>query len=215
MRVPASLHHRPVSFITVHRNRHTAAARRDTAMESVIIEFRKNIFKLIHILQSGSFRNVAAIQQDVCTHFTDAFLLRFADHRNQMRDIGMYVAVGEQTYEMQLSVMLFYIGNRFLPCVRIKNLSRRDRFIYQLRALRINLSAAESVMPDLGVSHITVRRQTDRCSGCLDRGMRPAGHQLVDLGLVCVQNRVAVIFVSPADAVHNYQYYRFAHIFPP
>ena len=100
MNMPTSLHHRPVRIITIHRNRHPAAAGSDAAMEGVVIQLGKNIFQFIHILQRTGFRHISSVQQDVRPHFLDALFLRLLNHGDQMRDVGVHISVRQQTDEM-------------------------------------------------------------------------------------------------------------------
>jgi hypothetical protein len=42
------------------------------------------------------------------------------DHCDQMGDVGMHVAIGQQTHEVQLSIVFLHIVNRsFLPGIRL------------------------------------------------------------------------------------------------
>ena len=126
MDVPALLNHRPVSFVAVHGDDHTSASRSDACVERIIVEALDRVLKLIDILKCTRLRNITAIEQRVDTDFMNAFLLGFTHHRNQMRNVGMNVAIRQKTQEMQLPVVFLGIGNRLLPRIRLINRSGRD-----------------------------------------------------------------------------------------
>ena len=209
MNVPASLNHRPVSLIAVHGNGHTSAAGSDAAVEGIIVELSENILKLIHILKSRGFRNITSIKKSMYANLCDAFLLRLFDHCDQVRNVGMYVSVGKKSDKVKLSAVLLQIIHSSLPGIRLIDLSGLNALIDKLRALGINLSAATSILTNLGIAHVIIRRKSDSRSACLDRGVRPLCHQLINLGLIGMHHRISLILVGPADTVHYYQYYRF------
>ena len=169
----------------------------------LVVEFFQHVFQLVDILQSACFRNISAVQQDMDADFIQPLLLRFLQHCDQMIDMGMNVAVRQQSQEMHLSVMSLREGNGFFPGSGFIDLAALDRFVDQLGALRIDLPAAERVMSDFGVAHIAVGRKSDSSAAGFDRRMRPFGHQFVQLGFIRVQNGIAHVFLGPADAVHN------------
>ena len=209
--MPALLYHGPVRLIAVHGDHHASAAGCDAGMEALIIDALQIILDLIHILQGRGLGNVTAIEESVNADLFDSFLLRFPDHGDQVMNIGMYIAIGQKTDEVQLTVVLLHIVDTLLPCVRLINRAGFNRLIDQLGTLGIDLTAAQRVVAYLGIAHVGIRGKSYRCSGCLDCGMRPLRHQLIDLGLVGMHYGIAVVLVRPADTIHHYQYYRFAH----
>ncbi len=135
MDVPAFLNHAPVSFITVHRNDHTAAAGGNRTMIIVIIQRLDDIFQLIDILQSTCLRYITAIQKGMHAYLLQSFLLGFLQHGNQMIDIRMHIAVRQQTDEMQLAIMFLGILHSILPCLRLIDLAGFNRLIDKLCTL--------------------------------------------------------------------------------
>ena len=123
----------------------------------------------------------------------------------------MNVSVGKQAEEMHFAIVFLGESNCVLPCGGFIDLSAFDGLVDKLRTLGINLSAAQRIMSDFGVSHIRIGRQTDCCSVRLDCGMRPLCHQFFNLRFVSVENGVAHVLFGPSDTVHNNQYYRFCH----
>ncbi len=219
MDVPAPLYHRPVGFITVHGDGHTAAAGSDAAVEIIVVQLLEDLFQLIDIGQRGSLGNVTAVQKDMGTYFFDAFLLGFFDHGDQVGNVGMNIAIGQKSDEVEFAVVLFQVGNRTLPGIALIDGAGLDALVDQLGSLRIDLSAAKSVMAYFRVAHIGIAGKAYSGAGGFDGGMRPLGHQLVQLRFVSVHNGIAVVFVGPADTVHNDQNdrftFKFCHRFIP
>ena len=78
-----------------------------------------------------------------------------------------------------------------------------DGLADQLGALRKNLTGTEGVVPDLGVPHVVIRRQTDGCSVCLEFDHGIGRHQTVQRGRVCLCDGVAGGVRRQSDAVHD------------
>ena len=146
-------------------------------------------------------------------YFFQAFLLAFPDQSDQVRNIGMNVAVGKKSEEVHLAVVFLGKCNSLLPGSCLINFSAFNGFIDKLCALRINLAAAKCVMTDFRVAHILICRQANCCTGCLDCSMRPFCHELINLWFVSMHYCIAVVFVCPADTIHDDQNYWFSHIF--
>ena len=89
-----------------------------------------------------------------------------------------------------------------LPCTAFIDLAGGDRLIHQLGSLGINLPAAKRIMPHFRIPHICIGGQADRRSVRLDRGMRPPGHQLVQLRFIRMHHGIPMVLVRPANAVH-------------
>ena len=209
MDVPASLYHRPVCLVTVHGNRHTAAARRNASVECIVIKLPEHRLQLINILQSGSLRYITAIQQRVHANLCDPLFLGLLDHSDQMRDVGVNIAVGKKTDKVQLAAILLQIIYSALPGIRLINLAGLNALINELGSLRIDLTAAKCVVAYLRIAHVVIAGKADCRTACLDRGVRPLGHELINLRLVSMHNRISLVLLCPANAVHYYQNYWF------
>ena len=59
------------------------------------------VFQFIDVLQTGSFRNVSAIHQDMDSDSADAFCLGFLYHSLEMRNVGVDIAIRQQSQEMR------------------------------------------------------------------------------------------------------------------
>ena len=114
MDVPSFLDHRPVCFVTVHRDLHTSAAACDTGIECIVVEIVHEVFNLVNILQRARFRNVASVKQSVHAHLFYTFFFRFLDQSFQMPDMRVYVSVGKEPDEMHR--MIFCAFHEFFPC---------------------------------------------------------------------------------------------------
>ena len=181
-------------------------------MEIRIIQFRQLLFQRIDIFQGAGLRHITAVQQDMHPHLMQAFFFRLLQHGKQVIDMGMDIAVRKQAQEMHDTAMFLYLRRGFGPGFRRKDRTAVNGFLHQLGTLRINLSAAQGIVSDLGIAHVTVGRQADSRARSSDCRMRPDAHQFVQLRFICVQNSVLMIHIGPSDAVHHDQYNRFRHI---
>ena len=101
-------------------------------------------------------------------------LTGFFQHRDQMRNIGMYVAVGQKAEEVQ-RVAGIGVVRQAEPRFRAEQRAVFDRLADELCALRIDLTAAERVMAHLTVAHVVVGRQTDCRAVRLEPGVGAGG----------------------------------------
>ena len=169
--MPSFFDHGPVCFIAVHRDLHASAAAGDASVEAVIIQACHVIFDLIYIDQRAGFRHIAAVQQYMQTNFLYAVFLGTSDQRLQVIDVRVDIAIGQQAQEVHRSMILALVY-QFLPGLCGKHISAFDGLVYQLCALAVDLAAAQCIVADLTVPHITVARQTDSDTMCLDLCMR-------------------------------------------
>ena len=211
MRVPARLDHRPVRLIAVHGDGHAAAAGSDLAVEIRVIQGGKNVFQFLHILQRGGGGHVAAVQQNVAADALYALLLGFLQHRNQVRNVGVHVAVGQQTDEVQGCAIVLQVADEVLPRIRGVNLAGFDGFVDELGALRVNLTAAERVVADFGVAHIVIGGQTDCRAVRLDDLPRAGFLEFVEGRGRGLFDHVAQFFRGFAYAVHDDENNRLFH----
>ena len=105
----------------------------------------------------------------------------FPQHSNEVMDVGMDVAVGQQTQEMQ-RLAGNGVGDQVFQ-VSEHTACRFDGLTDQLRALRVDLAAAQRVVADLGVAHIIIGGQTD--GGAVASGKYGAGgKQMIQRGVL-------------------------------
>ncbi len=74
--------------------------------------------------------------------FLDAFFLRFFDHREEVGDVGVDVAVREQAQEVEGGIVFLNVLDFLVPGFGFIHLAGADGFVDELRALGIDLAAA-------------------------------------------------------------------------
>ena len=95
VRAPALFDHRPVGFVAVHGDDHTSAAGGDFVFVLCVRKPGENGLQLIDIVQRARCGHITTVEQNVAVDALDIFLARLFEHRNQVRDVGMDVAVGK------------------------------------------------------------------------------------------------------------------------
>ena len=161
VRAPALFDHRPVGLVAVHGNDHAAAAGGDLVCMLRVVQLRQNGLQLVDIVQRARRGDVTAVEQDVAVNALDALGVRMAQHGDQVADVGMDVAVGQQADEVQRLVVLQAVVRQVDPRFGLVQGAGLNGFLHELCALRIDLAAAEGVVADLGVAHVVVRGQAD------------------------------------------------------
>ena len=127
-----------------------------------------------------------------------------AQQGEQMRDVAVDVAVGQQAEEVEGLAGADAVGDQRLPCGGFKKLAVFDRLADELGALRVDLAAAQRVVADLRVAHIVVGGQADGRPVRLEPSMRAGCKQMIERRSVRDRDCVAAAAVTLADAVHNY-----------
>ena len=125
-------------------------------------------------------------------------------------DVGMDVAVGQQTQKMQ-RLAGNGVGDQVFPGLGGIERAVFDGLADKLCALRINLTAAKSVVADLGVAHIIVRGQTDGGAVGFQISMGAGGKQMIQCGGLGNRDRIAAAAVTLADAIHDNKNNGFFH----
>ena len=199
--LPAAFDHGPVGAVAVHRDVHTAAAGGDTGV-TALQAFHK-VFERIDIGEGGSFADVTTVQQDVDADLLDAFLRGFHHHGLQVIDVGMDVAVGEQTDEMERGILIDDVACDFLPGLAFEHLTGLDVVADELGALRENAAGTDGVVTDFGVTHVCVAGQTDGETVGLQLRVRAVFEHPVQIGLVGGGDGVAVRVFSETDTIHD------------
>ena len=73
--------------------------------------------------------DLPAIQQDVAVGLLDPLCLGLTEHGDQVGDVGMHIAVGQQSHEVQGLVLS--IGDQFLPCLALIEGACHDGYVEQ------------------------------------------------------------------------------------
>ena len=191
---------------------HSAAAGGDGVVEAGLTQGGQLLLEHVHVFQGGGGGHVAAVQQDVDVDALDALGLAAVQQGEQVVDVGMDVAVGQQAQEVEGFALLLRVGRQILPDLGLEDQSGLNGLVYQLGALGIDLAAAEGVVADLGVAHVVVGGQADGGAVGLEPGVGAGFQQLVEGGGLRKLDRVAGAAVAEAHAVHNDQYYGFLHM---
>ncbi len=157
MDVPTFFHHVPVGFVTIHGNLHSAASGCNFHIKMIVPQFGQEDFKRFHIFQRRSLSHISAIYQNVDAHVVDVFFFSLGQHGFQVRNIGVYVAVGEQSYKMQGVRPAYTISRQPLPGVRSKHFAAFDGSGNQFGPLGKNLSCTQSVVAHFRVAHVVIR----------------------------------------------------------
>ena len=205
--LPTQLYHSPVGFVAIHGDLHTSAAGGDLDIKGTVPHRRDEGLKGLHVIQSGGFTYVTAVQQNVDAYLGYAVLFGTDQHSLQMIDVGVHVAVGEQAEEVEGAAVL-HVSDDLLPGGGGKHLAGLNRLGYQLRTLCENLTGAESVVTNLGVTHIVVGGQTDGGAVCLQLYGGIRSHYALQIGHIGAGYGVGFALSSETDTVHNDGEYR-------
>ena len=108
--------------------------------------------------------------------------------------------------------MSFTLVEQVFPRGGFVNFAALNGLVDQLRALRINLAAAEGIVTHFAVAHIVVGGQTHRRAMRLDGGVRAGGLQLIQNGSGGLLNHVAQLSRGFAHAIHDYQNHGLFHV---
>jgi hypothetical protein len=84
------------------------------------------------------------------------------DHRLEVVDVAVHIAVGKQADEMNHAPSGLGAGHDLLPGLALPDRARGNGIGHQRRALAIDLAGADGVVADLGVAHVVIGRHADR-----------------------------------------------------
>ena len=177
----------------------------------LVAELGQHILQLLDVLQGRGGGDVTAVQEDVAVGLLYAVRLGMAQQGQQMADIGVDVAVGQQAQEVHGLAVLDAVLRQVDPGGRREQRAVLNALAHQLGALGVDLAAAEGVVTHLGVAHVLVRGQADGGAVGLEPGIGAGGEEVVQVGSLGNRHSVAAAAVTLADAVHNHQYNRFFH----
>ena len=201
--VPAVFNHLPVCFVTVHGDLHSAAAACDLCAEGSIVERSEECFEGFNVFESGGFANVTTVEKDVNAYVVYAFSLCLFNHCLEVVDVRVNVTVGEESEEVESRAVCYAVAGETLPGFAFKHSAGFDGFGDELCALRENLTGAECVVTNLGVTHVVVGHKTYGSAVSAELGPSVFLHESVEGGGICVFNSVARAVGSDADTVHN------------
>ena len=120
MGLPAPLDHRPIRFVAVHRRRHAATAARDTIVATRLPGDRlEQLLERVDVVEGRRLGHVPPVEQHVEPHALDLLLIASPQEREQVIDVAMDVAVGEQAQEMKGRAARADVLGRLLPDPRL------------------------------------------------------------------------------------------------
>ena len=208
MSLPASVDHRPVGVVAIHRDVQTTAARRDRVIEiTSTIYFCQMVFQLSHIFQRRCRSHVATIKQSVDPDFFDALLFRLSQHRQQDINVRVNISVGQQAQKMKGRVIRQATG-QLIPCFALINGSRGDGVFHQQRTLVEYSAGPDRIVANLTVAHIVIRRHADRFAVSLQLSPNRVLLQPIQMRRACLGDHVPRVACSNSDAIHDHQYNR-------
>ena len=219
MSFPSLFDHFPVCFVSIHRDLHSAAAGSDHNIEIVIAKSFDKIFKRIYIIESGSLSDIASVEKYMDSNAANAVVFGAFNHCAKVIYMGMHVSVGEKSEEMECSVRRLYIFNKLFPALAFKHFAAFDRFRNELCALCEDLTGAERIVSNLGISHIVVAHKTDRRSVRLQKRRGIFFHKHIERRCVCIFYSISGTVGSYSHAIHydrndrTFYAYRFFEFF--
>jgi hypothetical protein len=209
VRLPAALDDAPVSLVAVHRHAHAPAAGRDAVIHGAVGGERlEERLEAVHVEQRRGRRHVAAVEQQVDAGLLDALGLRLTQHRLEVVDMAVDVAVGEQADEMERGLVLEHAVGDLAPAGVLEDRAGRDGVADQRRALLEDPAAADGVVADLAVAHVLIARHADRAAVRLELGVDRVRLEPVVVRLHGALHIVAVGVLADADPVHDHQQHR-------
>ena len=122
----------------------------------------------------------------------------------------MDVAIGQQAQEMQ-GMAGNGVGQQLLPGSGLIQRAGLNGLADELRALGINLAAAQGIVANLTVAHIVIGGQADGSAVGLQIRMGAGSEQMVQSRGIGVLHSIAAAAVALADTVHNDKYNGFFH----
>ena len=114
------------------------------------------------------------------------------------------VSVAEKSEEMQRGIVVFDVSDHLFPGVGSKHFAAFDGLTDQFCALSENLTGAECVVTDLGVSHIVVGGKSDSGAVRFEFKHRIVCRKHIERGRVGKFYGVSGVIGSDSHAVHYY-----------
>ena len=79
-----------------------------------------------------------------------------------MIDVGMHIAIGKQTDEVDHSPTGLGAGNDLLPGLALPDRAGGNGVGNQRSALAIDLAGTDGIVANLGIAHVLIGRHADR-----------------------------------------------------
>ena len=148
----------------------------------------------------------------MAAHAADALGLGLLEHGDEVADIGVHVAIGQQADEMHGRVAVLAVIGQLAPGGGGENLAAVDGLVHQLGTLGIDLAAAQGVMAHLAIAHIVVGGQADGGTMGLDDLPGVIGLEVIKGGGGGLLDHIAKVAGGFAHTVHDNQHNGFLHM---
>ena len=191
--------------IAIHRVI-AAGNRRDFADADLV----QLVAAFLHIMCAGLRRHVAAVGERVDIHFLQPAALRQLHQPEQVVDVAVDAAVGQQPHQVQRRIVRFAVFHRGAQRFVIKKVAVADRFGDAHQHLVHHAAGTDVGVADFAVAHLAVR-QTDVQPRRADGGVRIFRKQAGQVGRLGCFDRVAAHLRVDPETVHDAQYNRFFH----
>ena len=202
--LPSALNHRPVCFISVHSNLHSAATGRDANIKAVISYRGKELLIRKNVIKCAGLTNVTTIKENMKSYSLNAILFRLLDKCAEVINVRVNITVREKTDKMKCGIILLYSISKSLPCLGCKDLARFNRLRNKLCALCEYLTGAKSIMSNLRVTHIVIAGKTNSSAVSLKRNHGILAHKHIKCGSMSCGNSICTVIGSNTNTVHNY-----------
>ena len=133
----------------------------------------------------------------------DALFLGANDHRLQVIDVAVHVAVGEEADEVDDAATGLGTGDDLLPGFALPDGAGGNSVSDERCTLAVDLTGANGVMADFGIAHILVGRHADSSTVGAQGDVRIVGEQLVQRRLACGGDGAACVRLGDAVAIHD------------
>ena len=201
--LPAFFDHRPVGVVAVHGDVLAATAGGYAGIEAIDADLRQEGFEGHHVVEGAGLGHVAAVKQGVNAHGLDALGLGLHDHRLQVIDVAVHVAIGEQADEVNHATPGLGTRHDLLPRLALPDGTVGDGVGHQRGALGIHLSGADGVVADFRVAHVVVGGHAHRGAVGTQGDVRAFGKQTVEGRLAGGGDGAADVGLGNAVTVHD------------
>jgi hypothetical protein len=204
---PAALDDAPVGLVAIHRHVHAAAARRDAGVDAGGAQLAQRLLDAIDVERRRGRRHVATVEERVHVELPGAALGRLAQHRLEVVDVGVDVAVGEEAQEVDGRAALGAVDDG-LPGGAGEQLAAGDGAVDQQRALGDDPAGAERVVADLAVAHVVVGGQADGGAVGAQLGARAGDPEPIEGRRLGEGDGVGLVALAAADTVEDREDHR-------
>ncbi len=155
----------------------------------------------------GGIGHVASVEEGVDPDRRDSVVVGPAQDLEEVADVGVDVAVRQQTDQVERPTPTDTAVDDLLPRVGLPDRTGLDGVVDPLGPLVEDASCTEDVVADFGVAHVGVGRQPHRGSVCPERSAR-LRRQPIECRRVGQRDGIEVVASTHTDAVHHDEHER-------